>query len=306
MPIPTQASFWSTFLRFSKSAKNRKRIEAFLFRYFLGYHKVPSRLAASNRRQLLNAADVEEVFTFLSERVRAPSTSTQLRAYAAKVWDSLVTEIGGVFTRFPPNKATRQVFRQLLDNHIRSRDVVVSFNYDTVFESSLPGSQRWAYDGIEDTTGALRILKPHGSVNWEAGSPIRRRASPKRSVVVAPTHLKFVSSSDAAGPVSLAGYLDQSSEIQLIWSSMERHMSQAKALVFIGYSFPVADLYFSSILRSVLADRSASPAVVVVNPDAVALAARLEARFAVPRISRYFDLAQFVQAGRSNVLKQVG
>ena len=49
-------------------------------------------------------------------------------------------------------------------------------------------------------------------------------------------------------------------------------------LVFIGYSFPVADLYFSSILRSVLAIRDGAPGIVLVNPDAVALARRLGAR----------------------------
>lgn len=37
--IPTQATFWSTFLRFCKSDANRKTIESFLFRYFLGYNK---------------------------------------------------------------------------------------------------------------------------------------------------------------------------------------------------------------------------------------------------------------------------
>jgi hypothetical protein len=62
---------------------------------------------------------------------------------------------------------------------------------------------------------------------------------------------------------------------------MEREMREAKALVFIGYSFPVADLYFSSILRSVLADRDGAPAVAIVNPDAVAIGDRLRERFAL-------------------------
>jgi hypothetical protein len=64
-------------------------------------------------------------------------------------------------------------------------------------------------------------------------------------------------------------------------------------------------LYFSSILRSVLADRSSAPGIVLVNPDAVALAARLEARFAIPRIIKYFDLTQFVQSSRKKVLSQL-
>lgn len=222
-----------------------------------------------------------------------------------QVWEALVAEVGNVFSRFPPNANTRSVFRKLLKNHIRSKDVVVSFNYDTVFEHSLPGSKRWAYEGLEDTTGALRILKPHGSINWEAGSPITRNEDTDRPVIVAPTHLKFVATANPPDGGSLAGYLDQSPEIQEVWAKMEEHMRQAKALVFLGYSFPVADLYFSSILRSVLADRGAAPGIVLVNPDSVALATRLNARFAIPKIIRYFDMEQFVEANRKNVLSQL-
>ena len=268
-------------------------------------NKVPSRLKPAERRKLLNEVDVEEVFTYLSERARAPSTSQQLRTYSRQIWAALVSEIGNVFSRFPPNRTTRFVFRKLMANHIRARDVVVSFNYDTVFERSLPASQSWAYEGIEDTTAALRILKPHGSVNWRAGPPIVRDEATAQSVIVAPTHLKFVATADGPAESSLAGYLDQSSEIQEIWSGMETHMRQAKALVFIGYSFPVADLYFSSILRSVLADRSAAPGIVLVNPDSVALGGRLTSRFALPEIVRYFDMGQFVESTRTNVLSQI-
>ena len=156
------------------------------------------------RRKLLNDADVEEVFTYLSERARAPSTSPQLRTYSRKVWDALISEFGNVFSRFPPNRDTRLAFRRFLDNHVRSRDVVVSFNYDTVFEHSLSTSTLWAYEGIEETTGVLRILKPHGSVNWAAGMPIERNEQPSRSVIVAPTHLKFVATVNAGDAASLA------------------------------------------------------------------------------------------------------
>ncbi len=86
---------------------------------------------------------------------------------------------------------------------------------------------------------------------------------------------------------------------------MEREMREAKALVFIGYSFPVADLYFSSILRSVLADRDGAPAVAIVNPDAVAIGERLRERFALERIDLHFNVRNFVQDSRKNLLKRL-
>lgn len=84
---------------------------------------------------------------------------------------------------------------------------------------------------------------------------------------------------------------------------MEAQMREAKVLVFIGYSFPLADLYFSSVLRSILASRESPPRVVIVNPDAVAIRKRLETRFSLSKIVTYFDLDQFIQASRSDLLK---
>jgi len=197
------------------------------------------------------------------------------------------------------------VFRKLISQHVRSRDAVVSFNYDVVFEKSLAANYAWGYEGLEACTRCLRVLKPHGSINWgvdEAGW-VRVVSEPDIPVIVAPTHLKFVQTSNDA--TKGVGYLDQALEVQNIWSEMELQMKQAKALVFIGYSFPVADLYFSSILRQALADRTTSPGIVLVNPDSVALERRLRARFAVSRMIKYFDLNTFLDTNRKNVLAQI-
>lgn len=302
MPIPTQANFWVTFLRFCRSSRNRKMIEAFLFRYFLGYRKKPSRITPSRREDLLSRIDVEEVFTFLSERARAPSTSPQLRTYVQKVWAALTEEIGQVFHRFKPNAATRGLYKIFVNNHFRRSDAIVSFNYDTIFEDSLPKRQRWSYVGIQPHPTGIPIYKPHGSINWRRTEDgIEIASEPQDCVVVAPTHLKFISGHENGGEAS--GYLDQAGDIAEVWSRMEREMRSAAALVFIGYSFPVADLYFASVLRSVLADRDDSvPAVVIVNPDAVAIAERVARRFPLAKIVKYYDVHQFASASRKTVL----
>ena len=104
---------------------------------------------------------------------------------------------------------------------------------------------------------------------------------------------------------NLAGYLDQSDDVRRIWEAMEYQMRSARALVFIGYSFPPADLYFASVLRSVLASRGSNPDVVVVNPDAIAIAERLRQRFALEKIVKYFDLHQYARATRREVIRQL-
>ena len=40
------------------------------------------------------------------------------------------------------------------------------------------------------------------------------------------------------------------------------------------------------------------PSVVLVNPDAVSTAARLQSRFPLDRIVKYFDFGQFIKASR--------
>jgi len=301
IPIPTQSTFWEIFLRFCKSKDNRRTVESFLFRYFLGYKKLPGKLAARTRGQLLAKVDVEEVFTFLSERARAPSTTSQLRTYVRKVWAALTEEVSSVFRHFHSNQDTQETYRAFVNKHFRKGDAVVSFNYDTIFENSLPPKKQYFYETVQDNNRLVPLLKPHGSINWglDAKGAITIHSRPNRPVIVAPTHLKFIAGQDPDNLDQPIGYLDQATGIRDIWTKMESRMKEASALVFIGYSFPVADLYFSSVLRSVLADRDNTPKIVVVNPDAVAIAERLNKRFPLAEFERYFDMAQYIQAPRS-------
>ncbi len=299
--IPTQSTFWETFLRFCASKENRRTIESFLFRYFLGYKKVPGKLGPKGRGKLLAGVDVEEVFTFLSERARAPSTTPQLRTYVRKVWAALTEEVASVFGHFASNTATKKTYRAFVNRHFRKGDTVVSFNYDTIFETSLPPKKQFHYESVHAKKRLIPLLKPHGSINWDLrdDGTIAVENAPDHPVIVAPTHLKFIAGQDPDDSEQPIGYLDQATGIRDIWTHMEASMKDASALVFIGYSFPVADLYFSSVLRSVLADRNNTPKIVVVNPDAVAIADRLNRRFPLADFERYFDMQQFIQAPRS-------
>lgn len=299
---PTQDAFWSTFLKLSRGANNRRVIESFLFRYFLAYRRTPARLSPSERRKMLDRINVEEVFTFLSERIAAPATSAQLRTSAQTVWLALIEEVQNVFKRFTSNRATRRIYLKFMEAHVRAWDTIVSFNYDTIFEDSVKRDYTLFYDGVQQRgQWQHRVIKPHGSINWGVmDGRVYVTSRPNPCVVVAPTHLKFVGthSEDVDG----AGYLNLYPEMSTVWRSMETQMREAKALVFIGYSFPVADLYFSSVLRSVLATRDGQPRIVLVNPDAVAIRKRLEERFSLERIVTYFDLNQFMESSRNAIL----
>jgi hypothetical protein len=208
------------------------------------------------------------------------------------------------------------MFREFRKRHVRSRDTIVSFNYDVIFEYSLQHNFIWYYEIIDDHHAhALRILKPHGSINWEEiDGEIKVSNSldkfPLRPIIVAPTHLKFIGTGEEEGKSKSTlqtkiGYLNQSKQIADVWEAMERQMRVAKALVFIGYSFPPSDLYFSSVLRSILAVRETPPYVIIVNPDAMAIRTRLHSRFSITlgKIRTFSDLQTFNQVNREQLMK---
>jgi len=55
----------------------------------------------------------------------------------------------------------------------------------------------------------------------------------------------------------------------------------------------------------VLADREGTPAVVIVNPDAVAIGKRIEQRFQLGRIERHYDVRTFVEGSRNALLNRL-
>jgi hypothetical protein len=301
IPIPVQNDFWRTVLRFS-STEDRRKIESFLFRYFNGYRRTPAKVKDKQRRNLFDKVDVEEVFTFLSERTSTSTISQNLKVYFQDVWVALIRSVAITFRKFNFNVKTRAVYSEFCKNHLRSRDAIISFNYDLVLENSIAKS-KWYYFGIG--VGEIPIFKPHGSINWSEKKSRELKISNQEllPVIVAPSHLKFIGLKDSPQIIS-SGYLNNNPTITKIWQQMEERMRRAKVLVFIGYSFPNADLYFSSVLRTVLTNSSRKIKIVIVNPDAQLIAEKLKRRFSIEgdNISSHFTFETFCKLIRTDVI----
>ncbi len=302
IPIPTQNDFWQTVLRFANPI-DRKVIEAFLFRYFNGYKKTPTRVKPGERRKLFNQVDVEEVFTFLSERTSTSTISSQLKTYFQEtIWEALIRSVASTFRKFNSNKQTRAIYHEFAENHLRKRDAIITFNYDRILETSL-NHTKWHYHNIGN--GGIPVFKPHGSVNWaeKEDRSIRQTNSISQPLIVAPSHLKFIGLKDLENhPAS--GYLNTNPTITSIWNKMEEKMKLAKALVFVGYSFPDADLYFSSVLRTVLTNSTRQIKIVIVNPDAQRISEKLRRRFSldIGNIQNHFDFKTFCKLKRKDII----
>lgn len=165
---------------------------------------------------------------------------------------------------------SQNVFQQFIENHGISCDgntTFISLNYDTVLEYALSNIDgcRWFYPHIQTSiprdNGGMRVLKPHGSLNWlfQGNEPSVRittdyRLNPvshkcwdtnrfEEAAIVPPTQLKQKLN---------MGETEHGETIFLftkIWSDMARALVAAEEVFIIGYSFPSTDHHFRTLLR---------------------------------------------------------
>jgi hypothetical protein len=191
-----------------------------------------------------------------------------------------------------------------------ARDVVITFNYDCLIDESLrdiglrswdPGqgygfAARGAVDAWRNHKGTgrfpkqgLRLLKMHGSLNWDIDdegavrlidAPYAGREKNERLCIVPPLWRK---SFDEA-PFSS------------VWSGARALVPSRKALLLIGYSLPTTDVYTQAMLRI---DVDALEFLLIANPDADARARiRRVLRSAVRPSTRVLELESMADVGK--------
>lgn len=167
-------------------------------------------------------------------------------------------------------------FHEALAGVAQPGDTFISFNYDCLLDRAVltQAGRRWpAASGYgftasgdvaawQDHSGVgrlpahpLRILKPHGSLNWarhgEAVDLIAKEYSGREKdelVIVPPLWQKSF----------------EEEPYQTIWQETRKTLSSVKALMVIGYSLPETDVYTQATLRI---DVQALDFLCIVNPD---------------------------------------
>lgn len=190
-----------------------------------------------------------------------------------------------------------------------ARDVVITFNYDGLVDESLRdiGRRSWdphtgygfevlgAVDAWRDHQGTgrfpkqgLRLLKMHGSLNWNIQdeklqliqNPYAARERGHRLCIIPPLWRR---SFDAAPFLS-------------VWSTARFVVPSRKALLVIGYSLPIIDVYTQAMLRI---DVDALDFLLIANPDKEARASvRRVLRSAVRPSTRVLELGSMADVGK--------
>jgi hypothetical protein len=138
---------------------------------------------------------------------------------------------------------------------------VITFNWDLVVEKALVGWWSYSFDGTHN----IPVLKPHGSINWSTHLEEKLKAgydgwkligqgsqfcydgqnpltNPDKDFI----HSTFLKYMVFPGSPNEAGEL---SSVKLIWDDVDRALSGADVIVFIGYSLPDYDSQAAEVFR---------------------------------------------------------
>lgn len=169
-------------------------------------------------------------------------------------------------------------FHRRLAGALRANDVVLSFNYDCLMDEALrrEGGKRWRAEtgyGFAVSEGhelwdsppevgppyrnPIRLLKPHGSLNWALSKDNK---------------VRLVPAYDAEAQQSIVPPTWDKSEVTTwpwneVWRGSRRALAQARLMIVIGYSVPLTDQLSQALLR---ADVNNLRGLIVVNPDPAA------------------------------------
>lgn len=170
-------------------------------------------------------------------------------------------------------------------NHLSAQDTIISFNYDWILERSL--RYRWKDWGrredycFPDAQGNWqnrkrpRLLKPHGSLDWQIESSAVNLGSPNRNLESIRKR-KAVPNTIAIVPPVLSKELEAQTQSRYvqdhfaeIWKRTEDAFSRAKRIVFIGYSLPRGDTRAYQTVLTAANRRNCK--IEIVNPDGARL-----------------------------------
>jgi hypothetical protein len=165
-------------------------------------------------------------------------------------------------------------FHDALARGLFTADVVVSLNYDCVIDYALcghagqrfaaargaygvaigTGANSWKGTGPGNSSRSIKLLKLHGSLNWDqAATPLNLR-----SAIYGKLAANVIQPPLANKPVAQAPF-------QSVWREARREARAAKRLVLIGYSMPVADGFVRTMMSNDLSPTLHE--VVLVEPD---------------------------------------
>ena len=177
------------------------------------------------------------------------------------------------FENGPAEPSVSYIHRKILER-VKAGDILITYNYDTVIEESMPDSNclwtprdgygigvtgithNWAKNWLlnHNVPGSekskIKLLKLHGSINWKLyqNSDVRLK---KRPYVVRARKGWPVFDSAAFIPPGWHKRVDRN-PFKTLWSQARNSLEACKTLVIVGYSLPDTDLIARALFLEVV------------------------------------------------------
>jgi len=262
----------------------------------VGLEEVWTFLEFAGKKFLRESADLEEQQDGWLEAIRKPESqaddehclckryredqtippSDEIDLLLLAGWD-LRRLLSRVFEDLVPPRATlpsddhANRYKALLETFDIATDdstIFISLNYDTVLEHALNEARiRWHYRHVHSAVArdrrSIRILKPHGSLNWRfrgnvpsvwidtayALAPVGCQSYEvnrfKEAMIIPPTQIKQAIMIAETQPPEVVQLF------RAIWKEAVDVLAAASRVFVIGYSFPPTDLHLHTLFRLV-------------------------------------------------------
>jgi hypothetical protein len=330
LTMPLQSNFFETLFRFHfKSIKDLDVVARLTRKYFSPNSYRSRRGSGANRHSDIKALSIEDVVTFFEEMARDlpeeegrvfRDAEAELRRWTIELIDYLSKS---------SNAYRNRVLRVFGKEKLLDTDTAITFNWDTLLDQVLHKRKHWhpAW-GYGRTVGKVlryparkqpkarkkhaTLLKLHGSINWVArgddASISRSFSSGGRVddvIMMPPKMLKSEvwgeePTDTQTDPLAGNWAVHDRHLYPGIWREAEDHLSRSKRIVFVGYSFPAADVSVFGLIRRALANAKAAygehPDIHVVDPNAASISERFGQLFQinVPVANQFLSLSSYV------------
>lgn len=278
-------------------------------------------------------ATMETVFTTLEHTIRMLKATKESRNFTVesmrekseRLRQALAASLEESLTvRGTKGECTREIRKcehhdKLVGNLLRSRDEIISFNYDCTIDDSLrrhgngkwnarygygfnlgsggsrlKGEGSWQPDEPAGNDSTMKLYKLHGSLHFKIEGDPYQVTLKKRPYTKQTGNLKFT-----IIPPEWHKAYDEGAFADL-WSKAAEAIHRATSIVIIGYSMPATDLHSTALFRTSVHKLKH---LTIVNPDG---AARRRIRGVMQRgcsdktrIVSFNRLSHFVAAERS-------
>ncbi|RUT43728.1 hypothetical protein EJP82_19510 [Paenibacillus anaericanus] len=165
---------------------------------------------------------------------------------------------------------------------IKRKEVnIISLNYDTLLDDAINNAYKksqkqkinYGFDSILTTTPRFNLLKLHGSLNWSLCpfcQKIHVHNTPVAHLLYSNYYTCTICGNTYSEPVIITPTLLKSYNIQRlnnVWLAAADSVSQAKRLIFIGYSMALSDYPIINLIKSAISRKNILEEVIIIGVD---------------------------------------